>query len=132
MISIAPLRGTKVSYEEYPFNYIMITKQDGTERLVSNEIFEKLYFIIDNEFAACKEDCIFYASYRSDKPIDCYPEWFRSALRDGYIFEDSPDEPGDIPLGPNSIVLMNFMGDFKHMDRRDFDKYYERVFYCSY
>jgi hypothetical protein len=131
---IAPLRGTTSLYCYLPASNVLLIK-DGYQHIVTTvKNFKDLYYEVDAERAALKEDCIKYVIYDPDKELDDYPEWFLDAIREGWISLDSYNDQtiylfleqyGDIAMSPGSVILRNFMGDLRHMERMEFERYYE-------
>ncbi len=106
--------------------------KDGYQyRTIKDDTFHDLFILLDDEWAALREDCIEYTVFYPDKPLVCYPDWYINAFDNGMIFEDEDgnflfcDNPGDMKMRPGSVMMINFLGQLKNMDRTDFEKYYD-------
>lgn len=128
-MAYAYLHNTASIYAELPFNNILIQKSDGETTLITGESFDHLYFRLDDEIAALKEDCIEYTIVSYDLPVDRYPDWFVEAVRDGWILIDDEawfftDYSGDTQMTDGSVILRNFLGELRYVEYPEFDRYY--------
>jgi hypothetical protein len=132
MTNRAPLHGTVANYCHLQDSKIMVQKKDYKYIVIDQDTFYDLYFELDDVKTALKEDCIEYILYDPDKRIEDYPEWFEEAIEEGWITNEYGtfiflDINGELAMSPGSVVLRNFMGDLKYMEREDFEKYYEII-----
>lgn len=132
-MAIAAMWGKSVGYTESEYS-VMIETTDGRVANVSKDSFNYLYFKLDDFTAALKEDCIEYVINDAERDLFSYPEWYVDAVADGLIWESCDhgvdmfyDERGEIAMSQESIILRNFMGNIRYMERNDFDKYYDAL-----
>lgn len=133
-MGIAPLIGTRVRYFEVPLNDIMIERHDGESIIINRDTFDYLYFRLGPDSAALKEDCIEYAVYNLYRPLEDYPEWYVEAAHDGWItrgcvthfFIDYSGD-GEIAMSPEAIILRNFEGRLRYMERDVFNRMYDTM-----
>ena len=128
-MALAHLHNTASIYAELPYDNILIQRSDGETTLITEESFNHLYFRLDDEIAALKEDCIEYTIVSYDLPVDRYPDWFVEAVHDGIIFVNDEvwlfdKDSGWIPMADGSVVLRNFLGELRYMEYEQFDRYY--------
>jgi hypothetical protein len=132
MARIAPLHGTTSLYCYLQDSKVLLLKSGYEYIVVKEDTFNNLYFQLDGERAALKEDCIEYAEYDINKPLTDYPEWFIDAMNEGWLTNEYEgnfiflNENNELTMmSPRSVILRNFEGDLRYMEREDFDKYYE-------
>lgn len=126
---VAPLRGTVSFYRYLEHDEVFVWKLNGDFTLVTPDSFHYLYHILDDRRAALKEDCIEYVVYNLYKSLDDYPDWFTEAVYDGQIIRGQSihifiDDKGETAMSPEAIVLRNYMGDLRYMERETFNKMY--------
>jgi hypothetical protein len=129
-MAIAYLHNSASIYAELPYNNILIQKSDGETTLITGESFDHLYFRLDDEIAALKENCIEYTIVSYDLPVDRYPDWFVEAVQNNLIFIDEEawffDDPhkGETLMYDGGVMLRNFLGELRFMEYEQFDRYY--------
>ncbi len=113
---------------------MVLLMKDGYKYFVTSlKAFEDLYHKLDETKAALKDDCIEYVIHHPDKPLAHYPDWYIMAYDNGMIFEDEYgnwlfyDIPGDMVMAPGSIMMINYLGQLKYMERNQFERYYEPI-----
>lgn len=127
---LTSIRGTSVRYVDYWYT-VGVFNSNGQEIELSNEVFDDLYYRLNDNTTALKEHCIQYAMVSDDKSVCLYPDWFVDALWDGHIiyeygaFTYYDDIDGEIAMSPNSVILRNFKGHLMYMEYERFIKYYE-------
>ena len=127
---MAYLHNTASTYADLPFDNVLVQKSDGETTLITEETFVQLYFRIDDEIAALKEDCIEYTIVSYDLPVDRYPDWFVEAVQNGTIFADDEAwyfydyNDGDLLMADGGVILRNFLGDLRYMEYEQFERYY--------
>lgn len=106
----APLRGTSSLYSYLPGSRVIIYRNDHKHIIINQDIFEKLYFKLDDFTAALKEDCIEYV-----------------VVEDGLIYENDffSIEHKRMSIRPDTIIMRNFKGELMPIDPEKFDKYYD-------
>lgn len=139
MTLLAPLHGTVSNYCYLPGNRVMIQKKDYRYTIINKDVFNDLYYELDEYRCALKIDCIEYIRYYYEKPLCDYPEWFISLIYEGWItsscFDDEHesipflflDENGETAMSDGSVILRNFMGHVRYIEIEDFEKYYEII-----
>lgn len=128
-MGIAALWGTSVGYSLIN-DSVLIETGEGRVAVIRSDVFEYLYFKLDDYTAALKENCIGYFIYDPCKSICEYPAWVIRAMRDNWIVEDEGsfifvNDTETITLDNTSVILRNFMGELKYMDLDEFCKYYD-------
>ena len=129
-MAIAYLHNTASIYAELPFNNVLIQKSDCETTLITGETFDQLYFRIDDEIAALKENCIEYTIVSYDLPVDRYPDWFVEAVQNKLIFVDEEVwfidylHESDVLMYDGGVILRNFLGELRYMEYEQFDRYY--------
>jgi hypothetical protein len=135
-MSTAAMWGTSVGYTDFG-DTIMIETVDSRVAHVRQETFDYLYTRLSEHVAALKENCIEYTIFDPNRPLYQYPNWFVEAKVDGVITDDLwivdgkglyvifQDDGGEIVMAPGAVILRNFMGELRYMERDDFERYYE-------
>lgn len=59
-IEVAALQGTTFEYDPHCDDMVDVIKKDVGHRAVTYEQFDSMFYIINEFYAARKEDCIFY------------------------------------------------------------------------
>ena len=128
---LAVLKGRTSIYSELDDGKVLILKDNYQYTTVSKENFEILFYKLTESITALKEDCIEYVVYYPYSPLLAYPRWYIDAHFDGELYEDAfgtsifVDRSGELLMSPGSIVLRNYRGDLRYMERDEFEKYYE-------
>src|SRR5690606_31607096 len=139
MRHLAPLRDTVSLYCHIHNSKVLLIKENYKHIVIDRETFYYLYYEVDAERAALKEDCVHYTVYQRGIPLSSYPEWFIEAYDNGYIYEEEGYEDliiyniyGDVVLDPGFIVLRNFKGELYLMVEYTFTKYYDVIVELSH
>lgn len=130
---MAPVRGSTSLYSYLKDGMVLLMKEHYNYFVTSKEAFEDLYIQLDDTKAALKDDCIEYVVYHPDKPLACYPDWYIAGYDNGMIFEDDTgnflfyDLEGDMAMAPGGIMMVNYLGQLKYLERDQFERYYEPI-----
>lgn len=130
---LAYLKDSTSVFYEMDDGVILLLKPDYKWKIIPVDIFEDLFYVVDHNKAALKEDCIECTMFSRFRPLHTYPEWYLNAVTKGLIYgvNDYPEPhiwrhiDGDIPMTEGSYILRNFMGDLRYVDARSFERYYE-------
>lgn len=126
---IAALRGKEIFYMPLGLENIMVTAEsEGIA--IGKDVFEELYYRLDHETAALKENCVEYIYYRDDSPIEYHPNWLSDLVYSGHvthtmgssIFHDRFGQPHI--MSPDCYFLRNYLGDIELMVPEKFHRYY--------
>lgn len=129
----APVRGT-VSLYSHMNNSLVLLMKEGYKYFVTRlDVFNDMYYELDDTRAALKGDCIEYVIYSRYRPLYTYPNWYVQSMVDGIIFDDGTgfgghmfyEESGELAMAEGSFILRNNRGDLKYMEANEFERYYE-------
>ncbi len=130
--------GTSVGYTDFG-DTIMIETIDSRIAHVRKETFDHLYTRLSEYVAALHENCIEYVVFNPDKPLYEYPNWYTEAIVDGWINNELwfyngkglycliQEDGGEVAMAPGGVILRNFMGELRYMEREDFERYYDTM-----
>lgn len=127
-MKVAAMKGSSVYYMENE-SHVMVDKGNDFTNMTP-ETFEYLYYRLDDEFCALKEDCIEYAIYDKDKDLFSYPYWYIEATYRGDIYHNTSgsyiyDYTGELAMSHKSVILRNFLCELMYMELETFRFYYE-------
>lgn len=122
--------GKSIGFTDY-YNSVFIEKEDGSARVIPNEVFDELYLRINPLVAALKEDCIEYVVNDPTMDVMYQPEWYIETVEDGYIYEECGSEffidtdGNTYAVAPGSVIMRNLYGELRYMEMDEFTKYFD-------
>lgn len=131
-MNIAVYHNAITQYTKLVNGRISLKNSRGEFHTTSEETFLRLYWMLSDNRAAFKSDCIEFVLYDKYKPIEFYPEWFNDAYLDGIIFEEHGDyffynDKGYTHMNDRAVILRNYNGEIKYLELDTFNSIYTTI-----